>query len=779
MERGASRHGEAVANIATARGILGFVVLLAVIATFLAAALLFAVQPMAAKMTLPLLGGGASVWTVCMLFFQTGLLAGYGWAHVLGRRFRIGHQILIHGALLAGSLLLLPPAIAAGSLPPVEASPARWLLVSLAGSFGLPYAVLAATGPLVQRWFSATTHRAAADPYFLYAASNAGSFVGLLAYPLVVERWLPLHAGSGHASQAGAWSWAFALLAVVLVTFGAWVSRRAAPEGAPDVAESDPIAWRVRLRWVALAFVPSSVVLGATQYMTSNIAAIPLFWVVPLALYLLTFVIAFSPRVRLSIPVVGGIVAVLILVAVAEFREGAHLFGRASFAIHLAVLTGVGLLCHGRLAALRPGRSRLTEYYLWIALGGCLGGVFNAIVAPLAFDSIAEYPIALAMAALLIPDATRASAPARARAARFALDALAAAAVGGAALAIARLVPDSAVAARWLVAMSIGVPALLALALIGWPRRFAIAVATLLAVTWTSSRSPWSALVRERTFYGVHRVVETTGPALTVVDPDGRPGVVAQRLHVLIDGSTRHGTQSLAPERRLVPTTYYHRSGPLGDVIRGLRARGPIAEAGLIGLGAGTIAAYGEPGEHFTYFEIDAGVARLARNPAYFTYLTDSRAEISIVLGDGRRRLAECADGRFDLLVLDAFSSDAIPVHLLTREAVQMYLRKLKPGGCLALHLTNGYLALEHVVSAVAADLHAPAALKYDLTKTPEQDFETKDYAKWAVVTAGDAAALPIHDAEGWVMLPGDSASNPSRYLWTDDRSNLIAVLGR
>ncbi len=755
-------------------------VLLAAIATFLAAALLFAVQPMAAKMTLPLLGGSASVWTVCMLFFQMGLLAGYGWAHVLGSRFRLGRQVGIHAALLAAALLALPPAIAAGALPPVDASPAPWLLLSLAGSFGLPYAALAATGPLIQRWFSATTHRDATDPYFLYAASNAGSFVGLLAYPFVVERALPLHAGGGHASQAGVWSWGFAILVALLVGFGAWAARRAAPAGPADPsAVSDSISWPSRLRWVALAFVPSSVVLGATQYMTSNIAAIPLFWVVPLALYLLTFVVAFSPRIRLSIPVLGWVVGLLLLLAVAEFREGGHLFGRVSFAIHLAVLTGVGLLCHGRLASLRPDRSRLTEYYLWIAVGGCLGGAFNALAAPLLFDSIAEYPIALAMAALLVPDATRTAVPTRARLLRFAADVLAAAVVGVAAVVISRLFPTTATAARWLVVLSIGVPGLLALALIGWPRRFAIAVCVLLAVTWTSVRSPWSALFRERTFYGVHRVVETTGPALTVTNENGQEGIIAQHLHILIDGSTRHGVQSLDPQRRRVPSTYFHPSGPLGDIVRGLRERGPIAEVGIIGLGAGTIAAYGAAGEHITYFEIDPAVARLAQNPAYFTYLTDSPAKISIVLGDGRRRLAECADGRFDLLILDAFSSDAIPVHLLTREAVALYLRKLKPGGCLALHLTNGYLALEPVVSAIAADLHVPAALKYDLSRTPEQEFEAKDYAKWAVLTQTNIDDFPIRNVDGWVLLPADPESNPSKYLWTDDRSNLVALLRR
>ena len=416
----------------------------------------------------------------------------------------------------------------------------------------------------------------------------------------------------------------------------------------------------------------------------------------------------------------------------------------------------------------------MTEYYLWIALGGCLGGVFNALVAPLIFDSIAEYPLALALAVFLVPDRTRDATTSRARLAQWALDAAAALAIACAVFVVSRLIPTSPSGMRWLVVVAIGVPSLLTLALIGWPRRFACALAVLLALTWTSARSPWSALHRERTFYGVHRIIETTGLGLPVVEPSGRTGTVAQKLHVLINGSTRHGSQSLDPERRLIPTTYFHPSGPLGDIVRGMQARGPILEIGVIGLGAGTIAAYGEPGTRITYFEIDPAVARLARNPDFFTYLTDSHAEVSIVLGDGRRRIAECADGRFDLIILDAFSSDAIPVHLLTREAVALYLRKLKPEGCLAFHLTNGYLALDPVVAAIAADLGIPAAIKYDLTRTPVQAFEGKDFSKWALMARDATSTLPVLD--GWSRMPADLSLSAS-FLWTDDRSNLVELL--
>lgn len=750
------------------------------LATLLSAALLFAVQPMAAKMALPLLGGSAGVWTTCMLFFQTGLLAGYGWAHLLGRRFAPRTQVILHGALALTALFALPPVIGASHLPPVDASPVPWLLLALATSFGLPYAALAATGPLLQRWFSSTGHARADDPYFLYAASNAGSFVGLVGYPLVIERMLPLRAAAGHSSQAGIWSIGFVALAVMIVAAGAQAARRPAPLRAVDEATSAiPASWGSRLRWMALAFVPSSAVLGVTQYLTSDIAAIPLFWIVPLGLYLLTFVVAFSPRVRLPFPALGIVLGVLSVGVAAEFHGGSHVIGPAIFAVHLAALVAVGLLCHGRLAAVRPDRSQLTEYYLWIAFGGCLGGVFNAIAAPLLFNSIAEYPIALALAAFFVPDPSRRDGTARARASALALDAAAAFAVGASVLLVERLTPTSDLAFRWLGAIRVGVPALLALAILGWPRRFAFALAALLGVTWGSAHTGWSALHRDRTFYGVHKVVEATSPGLQVVDAAGKSAMVFQRLHVLVDGVTRHGSQALEPERRRTPTTYYHPSGPLGDVFRGLRARGSVTDVGLIGLGAGSAAAYGEAGERFTYFEIDPAVARIARDPAFFTYLTDSRAQVDVVLGDGRRRLAECADGRFDLIVLDAFSSDAIPVHLLTREALSMYLRKLKPGGCVALHLTNGYVALEPVVTAIARELRVPAAFKEDKTRTPEQAFEGKDLSRWAVMGREAGDTLPVHDEDGWIPArPGDGP-DARRFLWTDDRSNLIGLLRR
>jgi SAM-dependent methyltransferase len=747
------------------------------ITAFLAAALLFLVQPMAAKMALPVLGGSASVWTTAMLFFQVGLLAGYAWVHLLARRLAPRGQVGAHLALLAAAALLLPPGLTRAGLPPVDASPALWLLVALAVGFGLPYVAVAATGPLVQRWFASTDDPRASDPYFLYAASNAGSFAGLLLYPLLVEPRLPARAlgtaaGAAGLSQAGAWSASYGALALLIAgCAGLLLAGRTRVETRP--APTPAPTWRRRALWAALALVPSSATIATTQHISTDLAAVPLLWVVPLAIYLLTFVLAFAPRVRLHRGALATAYGVLAVATACSFYEPVRAWGLPVLVLPLATLFALGLLLHGRLAEGRPDREHLTEYYLAIAVGGALGGVFNAIVAPSLFSTVAEYPIALALAVFLgAPKETETRRPGLSTA----LDAAAPIAVALAAVVTSRLVPTSAEGARWTGWLQTLVPALIALGTIGWPRRFAWSLTALLAAAWVANQSPVSALHRDRSFYGVHRVVRVTGPSMLGTDASGRQVLLSQKLNVLVDGVTRHGSQPLDPERRRVPTTYYHPSGPLGDVVRALRLKGPVADVGVVGLGAGTIAAYGEPGERFTFFEIDPKVAAIARDARLFTYITDARAETTIVLGDGRRSLAARGERSFDLIVVDAFSSDAIPAHLITREALALYLSRLKPGGCVAFHLTNRYLALDPVLGAIAADLSAPAAVMRDTTLTPQQIFEGKDLSKWGVVgTPG--SRLPVEGSGGWSKLVSDPAAYPARAHWTDDRSDVVGLL--
>jgi len=741
-------------------------------ATFLGASLLFLVEPMVGKMVLPLLGGSASVWTTCMLFFQAGLLAGYAYAHLLGTRLSLRAQAAIHLAVVLLAFLSLPLSRRA-LVPPVgEVAPVPWLLGALTVLVGAPFFALAATGPLLQRWLHGA--RPASDPYFLYAASNLGSFGGLLAYPLLVERLLPLESGW---SQTRLFSIGFALFGVAILAAGLVASGARGPDVADAPAGPRP-SWRRRALWVLLAFVPSSAVLGVTQYVTAEIAPVPLLWVIPLAIYLATFVVAFTPRVRigagagLALSVASAAAAACLMPAI---RSGGHLL----VVVHFAALAAIGFALHGRLAATRPEPRHLTEFYLWVAIGGVAGGVFNAIVAPLVFKSIAEYPIALVLAALLRPlwpDGVEAPPGRLARA----WDVVVPLAIAAFAIVARGNATASPVAPGW-PAMTVQaiVPALLCVASVGWRLRFALSLGALLVVSWWQSAAPGLSLDRERTFYGVHRVIPEYGPWYHREVGGVQEAPTRVEFHWLIHGATRHGTQAVDPERRRTPTTYFHRSGPLGQAWEALDLH-RATEIGIVGLGAGTIAAYGESGQHLTYFEIDPAVERIARDPRYFTYLSDSPARIDVQLGDGRLALARVPDGTFDVLIFDAFSSDAIPVHLLTREAIALALGKLAPKGVLLLHLTNHYLELEDVVDAVARDLGAAGFVNWDRTMTDAWTIEGKDPSTWAILARSAERLAPLEADPRWTPLPlppRPGAPSPASVLWTDDRSNLLTVL--
>jgi SAM-dependent methyltransferase len=413
-------------------------------------------------------------------------------------------------------------------------------------------------------------------------------------------------------------------------------------------------------------------------------------------------------------------------------------------------------------------------------LGGVLGGVFNAIVAPLVFRSVVEYPLALFLAVLLRPRWPEDATEPGGRPSRF-LDAAVPLSIGALALAMSRLAPDASGPTPWsLVTLQAGVPAILCLAIVGWPLRFALTLGVLLGLGWWQANAPEASLHRERTFFGVHRVVPIFGPVFRreegglLAEPERREFIM------LTHGATRHGLQAVDPALRRTPTTYYHRTGPLGQAWVALDLDTTAREIGVVGLGAGTIAAYGRDGQNVTYFEIDPAVARIAHDPRFFSYLSDSKATVDVVLGDGRLNLARTDDGRFDVLILDAFSSDAIPVHLLTRESIALYLRKLAPGGVLLLHLTNQYIQLEDVVSAIAGDLNVTAAIQWDKRLEPESVLEGKDASTWAIFGRSPERLAPILRDERWYPLPlapRPGGPPPERVLWTDDRSDLLSVL--
>jgi SAM-dependent methyltransferase len=720
---------------------------------FLSAALLFLVQLIFARMVLPLLGGSAAVWNTAMVFYQAVLLGGYAYAHLLGKRLPLRGQVPLHALVLLAPALVLPFAVPVGWSPPVDSNPIPWLLGLLAVGVGLPFFAVSTTSPLLQKWFAATGHPQANDPYFLYAASNAGSLLGLLAYPFLIEP------NTSLVAQARVWAWGYTALALLFVVAGfiAWKNSGAQPALAahPTTAKTAAPTAQQRLRWVVCALVPSSLMLSVTAYVSSEIAAVPLLWVLPLALYLATFILVFAQRaiiphtlVRRALPI--AMVPVIMAIATGSTTPIALLVG-----LHLIGLFVVALVCHGELAAARPAADHLTEFYLWVSLGGVLGGVFNALLAPLLFKGVLEYHFGLIAAAYLGALDLKTNQSRRDRQ----LDVLLP--LGLAALVLAlvfgigvRQDPNEREPARALIVF--GVPALLCFLMSRRRVRFSLGVAAILLLSYFVQPGEGVPIHTERSFFGVHRVTR---------EAEGG-------FHWLIHGRTIHGMQSLDPVKRKVPLSYYHPTGPLGQVFAtfGTELNGPVAG---VGLGAGAIAAYGRAGQEMTFYEIDPVVKRLASDPRYFSYLADSAANVRVVLGDARLSLQSAPDGHYQLMVLDAYSSDSIPVHLLTREALQLYLRKLRPGGLLAFHISNLHLDLRPVVAALARDAGLVCLVQED-TDVDEADAEAgKSPSQWAVVARNTGDVVRLTAAQRWFPETGTDSGR----VWTDDYSSVVSVL--
>jgi spermidine synthase len=724
------------------------------ITVFISAVLLFAVQPMFAKMVLPLLGGTPAVWNTCMVFFQATLLAGYAYAHVTARVFGVRHQATIHLVLLVTPLLLLPIAVPAAWRSPSQDHPALWLLALLIVALGLPFFVVSTTGPLVQTWFARSNHPLAHDPYFLYAASNTGSLAALLAYPTVVEPNLHL------ADQSRLWSIGYVVLALLLVGCAAvvWHSRTSAsPQVVPGTrgaggsrAMLDPaasISVGKRGRWILLAFIPSSLTLGLTTYLTTDVAPMPLLWVVPLAIYLFSFVLTFGRRVRVSYSLVSRLMPIFVVPLLATMAVGSVGGLWVLVPVHLVTLFVVSLLCHGELASSRPTADHLTEFYLWIGVGGVLGGIFNALVAPAIFNGVVEYPLALVMACLVRrPDSSGTPAFPR-QDVRLAV--VVVAAIFGL-LWLAHTLPFL----RSLPAvLAVGVPALLCFAVRNRPLPFGLGMGALVMAALVILAGGDEIVFRERSFFGVSQVR---------VYP-------TERLTLLLSGTTNHGAQSLDPARRQEPLSYFHRTGPIGQVFAAL----DTPRVAIIGLGAGSLACYGTPGQQFTFYEIDPTVVRIARDPRYFTFLQLCPPDIRVVPGDGRLSLGAAPDSSYGLIVLDAFSSDAIPSHLLTREALRLYLRKLEGSGLLAFHISNNRLDLEPTVANLAHDGQLVALAQFDERVSPDEARAGKTPSHWVVLARRweDLRALP-HNQQ-WHAL----SARPDKTLWTDDFSNIFEVI--
>lgn len=755
---------------------------------FVGATLFFSCEPIVARMIVPLLGGAPSVWIVCSLMFQTLLLLGYGYAHFAGTRLPVRTQVGLQLVLIGAVFFVMPIAVDEGVVQRLTAGhPTLGLCLVLLRSIGLPFFVLSTSSPLLQRWFAELGEK---DPYHLYAASNAGSFVALLGYPLVLEPLLPVR-GQSRALHVG-----FAFYAVLVVGCAFIAIRRSVglrvdqtpappqvriPESIPNLAvapgriakkkarpsrEDAPLQkWRQRLVWVSLAFAPSSLLLGATEYVTTDVASVPLLWVLPLALYLLSFIFAFGKK-QIIKPSTFSRGAALVAAIVAAITL-ADVTGPASLVIgaHMALLFFASVVCHRGLAERRPHVSRLTEFYLLMSIGGVLGGAFNGLIAPWIFDDLYEYPIAIAMVCLGRASLSRSEGglsgkPIAWRA--VARDVATGAVVGVATYGLVKLGAARHMDKTGSFGWMFGVPLVFAFVWSSRPVRYAVAIGGLLLAGMSRGYDLGTTVWADRGFFGVLKVVRDN----------------ENRHHLLVSGNTMHGKQALDPQGALVPLAYYHPTGPAGDVLGPLPSWSKLGlerrRVGVIGLGIGSLAAYARPGDDWTFFEINPAIVELATHR--FTYLkrAEEAAEVRVELGDARLRLHDEAAERFDILVLDAFSSDAVPTHLMTREAFRSYRRALRRGGLLLAHISNEHVVLAPVIAALAKDAGMLAIDRHDDDLTREQKQAGKARSEWVVLTESKEAIDRITSAhESWHRLEAP----PKQSVWTDDYANVLGAL--
>lgn len=718
------------------------------ITLILSAFLLFSVQPLFGKLVLPLLGGSPGVWNTAMVFFQAMLLGGYAYAHLSTKYLPPRMQAALHVALLALCIVVLPVAIPESwANPPATENPIPWMLGLMAVTVGAPFFVLAGTAPMLQRWFSTTDHPDAHNPYFLYAASNLGSMAALIAYPLVIEPLLGLQ------QQGHYWMYGFIAL-IALIGFAGFQARNVVPSLAFDPrqpANGTTPTRRMQLIWLALAFIPSSLMLGVTTYITTDVASAPLLWVIPLALYLLTFIIVFSRFTTLSVRRAYGWQSIGVILVALFFIRDPFLIKAVNVSLHLVAFFFCALTCHLALAHRRPAPQHLTEFYLIMSLGGVLGGVFNSLIAPYLFVLPLEYALVLA-ASMVMPFVTG-DLPFRPKEVlhhyRFVI-----AGVAGALVALA--------SAKSMALAFTGMGVVF-YCLMTMRHRYSAFVVTLLMVLVLDPGFNWVSLAKtlhiERNFFGVIRVAESGGGG----------------MRVLFHGTTLHGTQAQVEKFRLVPISYYAPASPGGQVFEmvGKVQAGQPQKMAILGLGLGSVACYPAAGRDFVFYEIDPAIKRVAEDKTLFTYLSDCGSPYEVILGDGRLRMAEAADGSYDMIFLDAFSSDSIPVHLLTREAFQLYFRKLKPEGLLVVHISNRFLDLSPLVAAQAEAAGARVWFNSNNSSLASPPDVMVQASLFGIMSKGERmGALIDGEFKQWKGYGG----LPLR-PWTDDYANIFYLM--
>src|SRR6516165_264614 len=749
----------ATEQLSTARNRLVLVVYTAAI--FVSALLLFSVQPLFTKMVLPRLGGSPAVWSVALVFFQSLLLAGYAYAHFLMQVKNRTTVVAVHLVLLVCALLALPLSIASRWGEPPTSGYAFWLLGLFVVSIGLPFFALAANNPLLQAWFVRTGHPAGPDPYFLYASSNIGSFLALLSYPVLLEPMFTLR------SQNLLWTGGYGVLVLLIATCGLLLLRSPAPPvadpqtGQTGDASAPAPGWRLRTRWIFLASVPSGLLIAVTAHISTDVAAAPLLWVLPLSLYLLTWVLVFQSRpllphkwVMLAQPVaIAGDIALLAI--------GGEQNLLLTLGGHLLCFFVIAMACHGELARTRPAAKYLTGFYVALSFGGMVGGLFAGLIAPFAFSWVAEYPILIALAALCRPSDGGERWPSWSRWYWPVLAVLAVALIAPAWY--AGKIPSWLLDHRVWTASAVGVLAA-ALALLLKANRLKIFATVVLALVLIRVYPADDGRVETvRSFFGVHKIV---------VMPGGQ-------YHVLMHGTTIHGAQRFLNSDgtpvagRPEPISYYHRDGGIGQAIAAIRERkGTPLRVAVIGVGSGTLACAAEPGETWKFFEIDQTMIDTARDPKYFSYIQNCAPDMKPVIGDARLTFAKEPDGVYDLIIVDAYSSDAIPIHLATQEAMKIYKDKLAPQGAVVMHVSNRHLELESVVVGIAG----ANDLKSWVYNTDSDRDDEYIFATDVVVCAREEADVGnLASSDKWA----ETEPTEGQRVWTDDYSNILGAVFR
>jgi spermidine synthase len=714
------------------------------ITIFLSALLLFWIQLTIAKMLLPRLGGTPAVWNTCMLFFQILLLAGYSYVLVTTSWMEARKQAVLHTVLLLLSCLYLPLTLTGNAGDISEHHyPALWLFAYLLSAIGLPIFLISTTSPLLQKWFTHTGHE---DPYFLFAVSNAGSLLALISYPVLLEPNLKL------SRQTHIWAVAYVVFLVLSLgcMLVLWKSSRAERVSESKDLQKPSISLKQRLYWILLAFIPASLLFGVTTYITTEIAPTPLLWTIPLALYLVTFVLAFAGKHLLPAPIANAALGALALLLTLVLAANATEPTTAIVLLHLCFFFVAATICHNKLAGDRPSAARLADFYLCVAIGGMLGGLFNTLIAPIAFNTIIEYPLAIVLACLVVRENNQNDSSVD----RL-FDVIWPAIIGALTIALIFIVKGTDLSPVVAVAIIFGAP----LVIINHrfrtrPVRFALALGAVMLGSVVYSETQNRTLHVERNFFGT-----------LSVKLDHESGT-----RILYHGNTIHGRQFINPVYQTEPLSYFHREGPLGLIFDAFNANAASPNVAVVGLGTGSMLCYSFAGQRWTFYEINPAVVRLARTPEYFTYLEKCAAAYTdIVVGDARLKLQNAPDQLYGLIVLDAFNSDAIPVHLLTQEAIDLYMSKLATGGMLAFHISNRSLRLDGVLADLAEHNGAMSLSFADGEFDPVRG---KDPSEWLVMARNSPAFDSLAQDPRWRVVQGRIDAD----VWTDDFSNILRV---